>query len=107
MLNFCYFFDIILIKFFFYKLYYLNFKNLLLMQYLIRFLIQLSIFFFLLKCFIEMLFERFSQSLLKSFDIFTISIRHNCPWHRSNFTPCHIPFYMKKKVNGDSKLKKN
>ncbi|CEF65752.1 Hypothetical protein SRAE_2000042800 [Strongyloides ratti] len=30
------------------------------------------------------------------------SVRHNCPWHRSNFTQSYFPFHMKPKLRWGS-----
>uniref|UniRef100_A0A0N5CHF8 Uncharacterized protein n=1 Tax=Strongyloides papillosus TaxID=174720 RepID=A0A0N5CHF8_STREA len=30
------------------------------------------------------------------------SVRHNCPWHRSNFRPFYFPFHMNQKLKTGS-----
>ncbi|VDK54670.1 unnamed protein product [Anisakis simplex] len=41
----------------------------------------------------------FLNNLLKPFGgSFTLALRYNCPWHRSNFRPCYFPFKLKLKL---------
>uniref|UniRef100_A0AC34RKI7 Uncharacterized protein n=1 Tax=Panagrolaimus sp. JU765 TaxID=591449 RepID=A0AC34RKI7_9BILA len=38
------------------------------------------------------------NTAFKPFGIFQLSVRNNCPWHRSNFRPAYFPFNLKDKL---------
>lgn len=36
--------------------------------------------------------------VFKPFGLLTLSVRYNCPWHRSNWRPCYFPFKLNDKL---------
>ncbi|CAJ0930387.1 unnamed protein product, partial [Mesorhabditis belari] len=39
------------------------------------------------------------RRLLEPQTLTCLSLRWNCPWHRSNFRPCYFPFKLQEKLN--------
>ncbi len=41
-------------------------------------------------------------SVWRPFGVFSQAVRHNCPWHRSNFQQSYFPFYARVKLKKGS-----
>uniref|UniRef100_A0AC35TPE3 Uncharacterized protein n=1 Tax=Rhabditophanes sp. KR3021 TaxID=114890 RepID=A0AC35TPE3_9BILA len=49
-----------------------------------------------------MLLNTLSKAISGPINLCFQSVRHNCPWHRSNFRPYYFPFHMRAKLTSGS-----